>query len=133
MYRDSSKDEKKEMESLYDESESAKQKEVKFYEKLADNNDLLENEIILVDKFEFTDELIIKWGNKIFTAWENLLKKEAEIREQLQKNIVEFHDKFTRVYNESESSKSLLKFWMELESVPTWYRTFASVLNDKDA
>lgn len=61
-----------------------------------------------------------------------MLKKEGEIREQLQKNIIEFHDKFTRVYNESESSKSLLKFWMELESVPSWHRTFASVLNDKD-
>lgn len=57
----------------------------------------------------------MKWGNKLFKAWESLLKKESEIREQLQKNIIEFQDKFTRVYNESESSKSLLKFWMELE------------------
>ena len=43
----------------------------------------------------------MRWGGRIFKAWEGLLKREAEIREQLQKNIVEFHDKFTRVYNES--------------------------------
>ena len=132
MYRDSSKDERKETEALCEEAESARQREAKFYENIADNNDLLENEIVLVDKFEATDELFVRWGSKLFKAWEGLLKQEAEIREQLQKNIVEFHDKFTRVYNESESSKSLLKFWMELEAVPTWHKTFASVLNDKD-
>jgi hypothetical protein len=99
MYRDACKDEKKDMENLNDEAESARQKELKFYEKIADNNDLLENEIILVDKFELTDEVTIRWGNKIFKAWEGLLAREGEIREQLQKNIIEFHDKFTRVYN----------------------------------
>ena len=43
MYRDSSKDERKEMEALGEEAESARQREAKFYEKIADNNDLLEN------------------------------------------------------------------------------------------
>lgn len=133
MYRDWTKDEKKEIDSFESDFESSRLKELKFYEKITDNNDLLENEIILVDKFDSTDEITIKWGNKLFKSWDNLLKKEAEIREQLQKNIIEFQDKFTRVYNESESSRSLLKFWMELENIPSWYRTFASVLNDKDA
>ena len=41
MYRDACKDDKKEMENLDGEAESHRQKEVKFYEKLADNNDLL--------------------------------------------------------------------------------------------
>lgn len=51
MYRDSCKDDRKEMENLNGEADSARQKEQKFYEKITDNNDLLENEIILVDKF----------------------------------------------------------------------------------
>lgn len=55
MYRDSCKDDRKDMETLDEEAESHRQKELKFYEKIADNNDLLENEIILVDKFEATD------------------------------------------------------------------------------
>jgi len=36
------------------------------------------------------------------------------------------------VYTETEASKGLLKYWMGLESVPTWYQTFTSVLTDKD-
>jgi hypothetical protein len=74
---------------------------LKFYDKLTDNNDLLENEIILLDKLELSDGLLAKWGRHVYTAWIDLLKKEGEIREQLQKNIIEFHEKFTRVYNES--------------------------------
>jgi hypothetical protein len=76
------------METLDEEAESHRQKELKFYEKIADNNDLLENEIILVDKFEATDEVTVRWGNKILKAWEGLLAREGEIREQLQKNII---------------------------------------------
>lgn len=72
---------------------------MKFYEKLTDNNDLLENEIIFADKIEQSDLLLVKWGRHIYSAWIDLLKKEGEIREQLQKNLIEFHDKFTRVYN----------------------------------
>lgn len=112
LYRDWTKQSRKEMEGFDEEFESTRNKDIKFYDKLTDNNDLLENEIILVDKLEFSDSLLIKWGRHIYSAWIDLLKKEGEIREQLQKNIVEFHDKFTRVYNESESSKNLLKFWM---------------------
>jgi hypothetical protein len=74
MYRDWTKEQKKESENYESEVESLKQKELKFYEKISDNNDLLENEIILVDKFEATDDLIIKWGNQVFKSWENLLK-----------------------------------------------------------
>jgi hypothetical protein len=133
MYRDWTKDAKKEMDNFQVDFESSYAKDVKFYEKITDNNDLLENEIIFADKMEHTDSLLIKWGRHIYTAWNGLLKKEAEIREELQKNLLEFHDKFTKVYNESESSKALLNFWMSLEPVPTWYRTFASVLSDKDA
>ncbi len=55
MYRDACKDDRKDLENLDAEAESHRQKELKFYEKIADNNDLLENEIILVDKFEATD------------------------------------------------------------------------------
>ena len=82
---------------------------------------------------EISDSLLVKWGRHIFAAWVDLLKKESEIREQLQKNLIEFHEKFTRVYNESESSKALLKFWIEMDGVPSWHKTFASVLTDKDA
>lgn len=38
------------MENCDEEFESARSKDLKFYDKLTDNNDLLENEIILVDK-----------------------------------------------------------------------------------
>ena len=89
------------MESFDEEFESTRLKDLKFYDKITDNNDLLENEIVLVDKLEYSDSLLVKWGKHIFTAWIDLLKKEGEIREQLQKNIIEFHDKFTRVYNQS--------------------------------
>lgn len=50
---------------------------MKFYEKLTDNNDLLENEILFADKLESTDSLLVKWGRYIFSAWIDLLKKEG--------------------------------------------------------
>lgn len=87
------------MDNFQSDFESSHSKDMKFYEKISDNNDLLENEIIFADKMENSDGLLIKWGKHIFLAWNDLLKQEGEIREQIQKNLIEFHQKFTKVYN----------------------------------
>jgi hypothetical protein len=50
---------------------------MKFYEKISEGNDLLENEVIFADKMEHTDEALVKWGRKIYSAWVDLLKKEG--------------------------------------------------------
>ena len=99
LYRDWTKGARKEMENKQSDFESSHSKDQKFYEKISDNNDLLENEIIFADKMENSDGLLVKWGRHVFSAWIDLLKKEGEIREQIQKNLIEFHQKFTKVYN----------------------------------
>lgn len=50
---------------------------MKFYEKIGEGNDLLENEVIFADKMEHTDATLVKWGRKIYSAWNDLLKKEG--------------------------------------------------------
>jgi hypothetical protein len=60
---------------IFNNTDSSRHTETKFYANITDNNDLLENEIYLIDKIETTNNFTVDWGIKLLENWRKLLKQ----------------------------------------------------------